>query len=280
MAFEGDVRVASARLARLLHLDPANRLHPVDGWVVPAPLVPAPIALSELIGTAMSQPELAAQRSVIRQSFLGLQSQQLLPFSPRLMTGFSFGGFGGGGNSPELGAASEFGDFASRDDIEVVTYWTLQNLGLGNQAMIAAARARLSQSDFRQLEILNQVRFDVADAYAGSHARYAQFATLEQAARSAAEAFREDLIRIRNHAGLPIEVLDSLRLSAISQLEYLDAVSDYNRAQFELYVVLRAAAGKLVGSTGARRPNGRQRIPCYGLSNPYCPNRFHCAGPG
>jgi outer membrane protein TolC len=239
LEFEGEVLIASAQLAQLLNLDPATRLHPTDGWVVPAPLVPAPIPLSELLGTAMMQrPELAAQRSAIQEAFLGLRAQQILPFSPQVMAGFSSGGFGGGSNRQDLGAQSLFGDFASRVDVDVVTYWTLQNMGLGNRAMIAAARARLSQSNFRQLEVLNQVRFEVASSYAETHARFAQIGTAEQAVRSAHEAFREDLIRIRGREGLPIEVLDSLRLLARSRMKYLDAISDYNRAEFQLYVAL------------------------------------------
>ena len=239
LEFEGEVLTASAQLAQLLNLNPATRLHPTDGWVVPAPLVPAPIPMSELLGTAMMQrPELAAQRSAIQEAFLGLRAQQILPFSPQVMAGFSSGGFGGGSNRQDLGAQSLFGDFGARVDVDVVTYWTLQNMGLGNRAMIAAARARLSQSNYRQLEVLNRVRFEVASAYAETHARFAQIGTTEQAVRSASESFREDLIRIRGREGLPIEVLDSLRLLARARMEYLDAISDFNRAEFQLYVAL------------------------------------------
>jgi len=239
LEFEGEVLTTSAQLAQLLNLNPATRLHPTDGWVVPAPLVPEPIPLSELLATAMLQrPELAAQQSAIREAFLSLRAQQILPFSPQVMGGFSSGGFGGGSNRQDLGAQSLFGNFDSRVDVDVIAYWTLQNMGLGNRAMIAAARARLSQSNFRQLEVLNRVRFEVASAFAETHARFAQIATAEQAVRSAGEAFREDLIRIRGREGLPIEVLDSLRLLARSRMEYLDAISDYNRGQFQLYVAL------------------------------------------
>ena len=146
LEFEGDVLTRSARLAELLNLDPSIRLHPTDGWVVPSPMVPAPIPLSELIGTAMLQrPELAAQCSAIRESFLALRAQQILPFSPQMMVGFSSGGFGGGSNRQDLGAQSLFGNFDSRVDIDVVTYWTLQNMGLGNRAMISATAPAWSE---------------------------------------------------------------------------------------------------------------------------------------
>jgi len=42
----------------------------------------------------------------------------------------------------------------------------------------------------------------------------------------------------QNQQGLPIEVLDSLRLLGRSRYAYLDAIADYNRAQFELYVAM------------------------------------------
>ncbi len=46
------------------------------------------------------------------------------------------------------------------------------------------------------------------------------------------------MIRIRNNEGLPIEVLDSLRLLGRARFEYLDAIAEYNASQFELYVAL------------------------------------------
>ena len=37
---------------------------------------------------------------------------------------------------------------------------------------------------------------------------------------------------------LPIELLDNFRLLARARFDYVDAISDYNRAQFELFVAL------------------------------------------
>ena len=53
-------------------------------------------------------------------------------------------------------------------------YWTIQNLGLGNIALIRQADARLQINQYQQVELLNMVRADIAEAYARSHARYAQ----------------------------------------------------------------------------------------------------------
>jgi outer membrane protein TolC len=235
MVTEGELLMASSRLAQLLNLDPTVRLQPAEGWVVPTPLVPEPITLQELIAmAALRRPELGAQREAIAVAMLNLRGARILPFSPTTMVGFSAGTFGGGSNlQPQ-----RFGNFAGRNDFDVIAYWTLQNLGVGNRAQINVARSRLRQNDFRQLEVLNAVRLEVANAYVRSQTRFAQIATAERAVRSGVDSFQEDMVRIKNNEGLPIEVLDSLRLLGRARFEYLNAIAEYNASQFELYVAL------------------------------------------
>ena len=86
--------------------------------------------------------------------------------------------------------------------------------------------------------MLDHIRDEVAEAYARTHARYQQIRDDEEAVRSGIRGFREDLERIKEAAGLPIEVLNNLQLKADRRVDYLDAIVDYNQAQFELYVAL------------------------------------------
>jgi outer membrane protein TolC len=245
---EGAAAVASAHLCQLLGLDPSVRLHAIDGWVVPAPIVPPPVPLCELLAIALGQrPELFAQRAAIQAAFLELRGAKLLPFSPNLIFGLSAGTFGGGSNLVSQGIVQpdgtvlrqpRFDSFAGREDIDVVVYWTARNLGLGNLALVRLQQSHLRTQDLRLVEVLNRVRAEVATAYARAQARFAQIDIGERAVRAGTDAFREDLTRTRAGVGLPIEVLDSLRLLGRSRLTYLDAIIDYNRAQFELYVAL------------------------------------------
>ena len=236
---ESELLQASARLCQLLNLDPSTRLQPTDGWVVPAPIVPSPMPLREQLALALlRRPELAAQRAAVEQALLQLRAQRLLPFAPQLYIGVSGGTFGGGSNLTNLTNQPRFGSFASRSDIDLMAYWTLQNCGVGNRAQINAARARLGVSNYAQLEVLNQVRMEVAEANARSNVRFAQIATAEQAALVGEDAFHEDMVRIQNNEGLPIEVLDSLRLWGRARNVYLTAVADFNEAEFDLYVAM------------------------------------------
>jgi outer membrane protein TolC len=240
-AAESEVLTASAQLCRVLNLDPSIRLHPIDAYVVPQPIVPDPIPVAELIATGLlNRPELAAQRAAIQAALYQLGGAKVLPFSPTVLLGFSAGGFGGGSNL----VRPIFGGFSGREDLDAIAYWTIQNLGVGNLALIKIAKAQLQLAEFHQVELLNMVREQVAEAYAKAHARYAQIGTYEEGVRAGYLAYHEDLIRIRamggpeEHNVLPIELLNSFDLLARSRLDYVDAIVDYNEAQFQLWVAL------------------------------------------
>ncbi len=191
---ESELLRSSAELCAVLNLDPSIRLHPTDAYLVPHPLVPDPISIAELVALGLlRRPELAAQRAAIAQALLMLDGAKALPFSPTLFLGYSAGGFGGGSNL----VRPLFGAFGGRQDFDVIAYWTLQNLGVGNSAMIRAANANLQVHRFEQLAVLNRVRAEVAEAYARTHARYAQIETNESAVKSGLLSFTQDLTRIR-----------------------------------------------------------------------------------
>ena len=252
---ESELLTSSARLCQLLNLDPSIRLHPTDAYVVPHPLVPDPIAVGELIALGLlRRPEVAAQRASVIQGLLVLDEAKALPFSPTIYLGFSAGGFGGGSNL----VRPIFGGFGGRSDFDAMAYWTIQNLGVGNVALIRGANANLQVRRFEQIEMLNRVRAEVAEAYARTHARYAQIETNEAAIQSGLLSFTQDLdrIRYRSHDVLPIELLNSFSLMANARIDYIDAIVDYNRAQFELYVALGQPPANALARPGPH-PGGR-----------------------
>ncbi len=238
LSAEGMILTASAELCRELNLDPSVRLHPTDAYAVPLPIVPDPQPLPELIALGLlRRPELAERRAAIREAFLALEGSKVLPFSPTVLVGFSAGGFGGGSNL----VRPVFGSMSGRTDTDIIAYWTLRNMGVGNIAMIKGYKARAGAAKFQEVAMLNQVRAEVATAYARTHARFAQIGTTEAAVVASQRGFREDYDLTIQQTGrkvLPIELLNNFRLLNTARREYLDAITDYNRAQFELYVAL------------------------------------------
>jgi len=269
--WEGRIGTASAQLCQLLHLDPSLRLHAADEQVLPKSIVPEPIPVPELLAIALlNRPELKERRTAVVQALLALRQAKWLPFAPTVYIGYSAGDFGGGSNlvAQPVGSGTDalgdprFGLFSPRQDLDVMAYWTVLNLGLGNKALIDAARSRLRSSDLREIATLDQIRSEVADAYAKTHARFAQVRTCELAIQSSTEAYREDLRRIMGQIGLPLEVINSLRLLSRSRVAYLDAILDYDRAQFELYVAIgKPPADVLVRPAGENGEDPAARLP-------------------
>lgn len=245
---EARVGQASRRLCQVLNLDMNLDLVPVESQVVPQPIVPTQIPLPELLAIALLQrPELQARRASVEAALLELDSAKVLPFSPQLIGGFSGGEFGGGSNlvsgpdAAQFGVGPgvpRFGAFKGRTDLDLVLYWSLRNLGLGNKALIDSARARLRTSQFRELVIFDRVRKEVGDAYARTHARFAEIDRRAEGVRTGIHALQEDMGRVRGREGLPIELLDSLRQLALARQDYLDAIVGFNQAEFDLYVAL------------------------------------------
>lgn len=238
---------ASAMLARLVGLDQSARYHPIDNFVVPHSIVPTEVTLPESLAISLLQrPELKAQQNSVCRSLLELDSAKLLPFSPNVFIGFSAGGFGGGsnlvaqpvGSSPFARGEPQFGSFADRTDLDVMAYWSLQNLGVGNKSLIEVARSHLRSAHWEEIAVLELVRKQVSLAHRRSTIRYSQLEIAEAAITAAKDSFQEDLARARSNEGLPIEVLESLELLERSKLAYLRSVMDFNRAQFDLYVAL------------------------------------------
>lgn len=242
---EGLVLVASANLAKLINLPPSILLHAIDGWVVPVALVPDTHPLKDLLLIAIAQrPELAARQAAIRAAVLQMQSAKYLILSPTILAGYSSGSYGGGSNL--IGqpggfqgfAESRFGSFAPREDIDVVMFWTARNLGVGNLAATLVRSREARVAELEMVQMLNRVRNDVATAYAQTHARFAQIEIARQGTVAGQQAYKDDYPRFENDLALPIELLNSFDLLAAARQQYLDAIVDYNKAQFALYVAL------------------------------------------
>ena len=175
----------------------------------------------------LNRPELAERRAAIRAALLQFEGSKVLPFSPTILFGLSEAEFGGGSNL----VSPVFGGFGGRADLDAYSYWTLQNLGVGNVALIRTAKAEFMAQRYREIGMLNVVRSEVAMAYARTHARYAQIGTYEVAVRSGLDGFQEDFTRIRErgeHTALPIELLNNFDLLADARRSYLDAIVDCN----------------------------------------------------
>jgi outer membrane protein TolC len=233
---EDALAVAGAELARLLSVDPALRLRAPEGPIALLQLIDPQVDLETLIQEALRRrPEIGAREADMAVARTRLRKEQARPWLPLLTVAFSAGEFGGGSNL----ADSRFDHFSGRTDFDALAVWSLQNLGLGNLALQRRWRAQVGITEEELVRIIDQIRREVADAYALSAARLRQVEVARREVERAQRAFREDLQSSRNLAGLkPIETLRSLTLLASARQALVAARVGYDQAQFQLFVAL------------------------------------------
>jgi outer membrane protein TolC len=232
---EEEVAVASARLARRLHLDQSVRLQPVADNIEILTIVDPDAPLSALLATAVRRrPEIGARASALAASQIRVQQEQCRPLLPTVLVGFSGGALGGGSNltGPELA------HFGGRTDFDVLASWTLLNLGVGNLSLVKQRRAQAGEAAGEQARTIAEIRTEVAAALADVTAAQQQIDITTRELASAELGFREDLLRIRNTVGRPLEAVNSLQLLNRARAGRIRAITDYNKAQFRLFVAL------------------------------------------
>jgi outer membrane protein TolC len=195
-------------------------------------LVDAGQDLEQLLQLARgARPELAALSAEIARKQIQVKQERTRPLFPTISLGFSAGNFGGGTNPA-------FGQFSNRTDVDLIAYWTLQNMGVGNWAL---QKQRLSEQRQAMLErdrTANVINREVADAQALVLARRQDTDIARERLVVAERAFREDLKRIKGNVGLPIELLNSLNRLVRARVDVVRVVQDYNLAQMQLFVAL------------------------------------------
>ena len=221
--------VASARLAQLLRLNPSSVLSPADAVVVPIDMTPPEVPLGELVAEGLSRrPELAENRLLVAEAVTRLRREQWSVFLPSVLLGASYGGMGAGINE-------QLAPFHDRLDVDAVAYWEMRNLGFGDRAARREARASVSTNNFRYLAVMDQVAREVVESHTQVQFRKKQIGIARQGIDAAVKSHTQNLERIEEGKGLPIELLQSIQALAQARRDYLRTLIEYNTAQFTLY---------------------------------------------
>lgn len=232
---EEDVAVASARLAHRLHLDQSVSIRPVAPGVEMVTIIDPQAPLPALIQTALRRrPEVGARVAAISSAEIHHTQERYRPLLPTILIGFSGGAFGGGSNlvGPSLA------HFGGRTDFDVFAFWTVRNLGLGNLSLQQRRWAEVGEAVGEQSRAIALIRSEVSAAHAEVAATRRQVDVTTRQLASAKAGFREDLLRIKNTVARPIEVVNSLRLLNEARVARIRAVTDFNKAEFRLFVSL------------------------------------------
>jgi outer membrane protein TolC len=255
-------RTASAELTRLLRLDPAAVVEPVEPPFLPVTVIDPSATVDTLIPIALSaRPELAGQQAVVQATLARLKQEKLRPLVPSLaLRGAStnpsgslgYGVFGGGRNDV-------LEHFAGRFDIDMQLLWEFQALGFGNRARVNERSAEYEIATLELFRTQDRIAAEVARAYAEARAAAERLNEAEPALRDALDLVDkniEGLGQTRRAGELlvlvvrPQEAIAAVQALAQANADFAAAVADYNRAQFRLYRALGHPAQCLAGSVG------------------------------
>ncbi len=226
-----NVRLASANLVQILHLDPIVELMPRDASVVPLSIVSAKESLGDLVSQALAaRPETQQSAAFLSAAQYAKNGAIYGPLIPSVGGQAFFGGLGGGKDS-------ETGHFGESEDYVASVAWRVGPGGLFDFGNIHAQDARLRGAALTADKVIDQVANEIITSQARVQSLADQIATAKQSLSDAEEALRLGQERKEFGVGVVLEtILAQQELSRVRN-DYLNIVADYNKTQ---YALLRA----------------------------------------
>ena len=229
---EEDVRLASAKLVQILHLDPIVELVPSRrGGIVPLSIVSTTDSLGDLVSQALAaRPETRQSAALLSAAQHAKNGSIYGPLIPSVGGQAFFGGLGGGMNG-------DTGHFGESEDYVALLNWRVGPGGLFDFGNIHAQQARLRSAAFAADKMIDQVANEVITSHTRLRSLTDQIATAKQSLSDAAEALRLGQERKEFGVGVVLETIQAEQDLARARNDYLNLVTDYNKTQ---YALLRA----------------------------------------
>lgn len=228
-------RIAAARLAQVLHLDPSVELTARDADVAPLDLIETNAALDSLVQQSlMSRPELKQNEAFLRASSEEKKGATYGPLIPTVGAQGFFGGLGGGRNG--------IGDtFGPQEDYAIGVSWRIGPGGLFDFTRARATQSRLKISQLNLGKLHDEITAQVVEAFTHWQSLNDQLGVTKRALEAAEEGLRLAQQRKEFAVGIVLENIQAEQDLTRARLDYLKTVADLDRAQY----ALRKAIGKL-----------------------------------
>jgi outer membrane protein TolC len=220
----------SAVLIDLLNLQGELSLVSADTFLAPIQLAVDTPEISVSQDVIAQRPEYRALQSEV--SALQIQRNRADKgfFLPRLRAGVEDGPFGAFGQN-----------FGNTFQINVAAVWTLPLDRLTTRGELQQWDARLASGQNQLGQFANRVKQEVRSVRVQSKGAEDQMAIAREALQLSGEALRQSLERQKLGTVKPFEVFQAQQIFLQAQLDYLNAVIAFNKAQFALKVALGGA---------------------------------------
>lgn len=253
---QGDA--ASAKLAYLLGLGPCVELVPVDGRLIPFSLVDATPPTCDLVSQALTHGpgvrELEGLLAVIQNAID--KAQGCGKFLPTFQARMDEGGFGAGPGDSMT--------WDNRWDLVLQARWNLTDLVTAHDRQ-RVAQTKLNQVQLTYQDLRGKLTAGVQEAREAILSGQEQIQWTERQVQHSDEAYQLSSGRLKDNVpgSGATEVMQTIHALEAAHLGYLSSVSNYDKAQIRLMLLLgpsacHAPAGHTVVLPPAK-PEGKAR---------------------
>jgi outer membrane protein TolC len=221
-------RIAAARLAQVLRLQPSLELVPLDSDLAPLSLMETNAALAALVAETLgSRPELRQTAALTAAARDARNGAKYGPWVPTLGAQAFWGGLGGGRD----GVSDTFG---GQEDYVVGASWRIGPGGLLDFGRVRSTEARLRIAELSGDKVRDDITRQVVEAFTRSQSLADQLVTAQRALVAAEEGLRLAQQRKEFAVGVVLETIQSEQDLTRARLDYLKAVTEFDKAQYAL----------------------------------------------
>lgn len=221
-------RVAAARLAQVLRLDPAVELAAQDSDLAPLTLIETDAALDTLVQRSLaSRPELHQSRSTTAAAKDAQNGAIYGPLIPSIGAQGFWGGLGGG----RRGAGDTFG---GQQDYLVGVSWRIGPGGLFDFGRVRSAESRSKIAGLNYEKQRDEATREVVEAFTRWQSLADQLITAQRALAAAEEGLKLAQQRKEFAVGVVLETIQAGQDLARTRLDYLKTAASFNSAQYTL----------------------------------------------
>src|SRR5207244_1229343 len=241
-------RASAARLAQILHLDSSVELVPQDTDLVPLALVETNAPLDSLVQQALSsRPELKQSQALVTAARDAKNGAVYGPLIPSVGAQAFVGGLGGGKNNST-------GSFGQSEDYLVGLGWRIGPGGLFDVGRTRASNARLETAKLTGEKVRDELTREVVESHTRAQSLLDQLATTKQSLATASETLRLTRERKQFGVGAVLEDIQAQQELIRARSDYLNAVAEFNKAQYGLTKAVGGLAEGGKSDTNANAP--------------------------
>lgn len=221
-------RAASARLATILHINPATRFQPADQIVPQITLVPLDNGLDSLLAEAYDRrPELKASAAAIEAADWQKNQSIYGPLVPTVGVQALYGDVSGGRRGiPSNGGANQ--DFA------IMFNWRVGPGGLFDFSRIDYAQSKLEQGKLNDAKLHDDIGRQVVQIFEATHSAFDQLQLTRKNVDLAEQSLQLSQGRREFGVAAVLEVIQAQRDLVVARAAYLKALTAFAENQYAL----------------------------------------------